>query len=172
MGRSALIPFKFLGLEGPLWINYATYSRTKISGSYNYWWVDIHSVGRYPHELQVVPFVLRFYGPSQRPIFTRTMPLMANRPPRLLGVCFYCGNALSSKAIDPSHLLTKDHIFPKRVRAEMNAKGLRGKCVDACRICNSTKGQLTLEEFRAVMAVRMQVIPVPEFKFAGEQREG
>lgn len=96
---------------------------------------------------------------------------MAKRIPRLLGVCFYCGNVLSKKAIDSGHLLTKDHIYPKRVRAEMNAKGLKGKCVDACRICNSSKGQLTLEEFRAVMAVRMQVIPVPEFKFAGEQSE-
>lgn len=94
---------------------------------------------------------------------------MVNRPPRLLGVCFYCGNALSKKAIDPNHRLTKDHVFPRRQRAELVAKGLKGKCVDACWKCNSTKGDLSLEEFRAVMAVRMQIIPVPEYKFAGEQ---
>lgn len=111
---------------------------------------------------------LKFPAPTRGLLGSRMFPKLL----KITGVCFYCGNALSRKAVDPSHRLTKDHVFSRRQRAELREKGLKGKCVDACWTCNCTKSDLSLEEFRAVMAIRNGVLGPVAYQFSGEQGEG
>lgn len=48
-------------------------------------------------------------------------------------LCFYCGY----------HATTKDHIVPK----SKGGKGLHNNTVPCCKLCNSTKSNLSQEEF-------------------------
>jgi len=81
--------------------------------------------------------------------------------------CFYCGRAtwsvpFKSRQKPYPDSLTKDHIFPK-------SKG--GKAtVPACYKCNQDKAALSLDEYLVVLAFRAGMIPLPEYKFAAEQR--
>ena len=75
--------------------------------------------------------------------------------------CFYCDRKLSRQK------KTRDHMQPK----SRNGSSARHNIVDACRDCNGTKGCLTLEEFRVVMAYRFGVLERPRFRFPGETRK-
>lgn len=68
---------------------------------------------------------------------------------------------------EPKNLLTVDHVNPLRIRG----KGGSTKCVPCCLECNQIKGQLTIEKFRAIMAVRKAKLRV-NFPFAGERLGG
>lgn len=72
--------------------------------------------------------------------------------------CFYCGEALSRKR------KTKDHKLP---RSKGGSNG-HNNIVDACRTCNGEKGNLLLEEFRIVVALRHGLVAPTNFKFPGE----
>jgi 5-methylcytosine-specific restriction endonuclease McrA len=74
--------------------------------------------------------------------------------------CFYCDQALSRAK------KTHDHLQPK----SRNGSNKPHNIVNACRQCNCLKGQLTLQEFRVVMAYRHGLVGEPEFKFPGEVR--
>lgn len=81
---------------------------------------------------------------------------------RRLGIlrCFYCDRLLSRTK------KTRDHLIPKSRQGSSKPHNI----VFACRQCNTLKGQLTLEEFRAVAALRFGVIGKPKFRFPGELR--
>lgn len=65
-----------------------------------------------------------------------------DEPKRLASLsCHYCGRPLAV------HGRTKDHVVPR-------SRGGRAT-VDACPRCNSWKGNLSLEEFRFLLAFRM-----------------
>jgi 5-methylcytosine-specific restriction endonuclease McrA len=83
---------------------------------------------------------------------------------RRLGIfrCFYCDRQLSRTK------KTRDHLTPK----SRNGSSASHNIVDACRQCNCLKGQLTLEEFRVVIAYRFGLLSKPKFKFPGELRRG
>jgi 5-methylcytosine-specific restriction endonuclease McrA len=72
--------------------------------------------------------------------------------------CFYCDKRLSRRTA------TTDHVIPRSKGGSDSPKNI----VDACRKCNCDKGCLTLHEFRAVMAFRVGVPKVKDFKFPGE----
>jgi 5-methylcytosine-specific restriction endonuclease McrA len=74
--------------------------------------------------------------------------------------CFYCDRPLSRTK------KTRDHLQPK----SRNGSNQPRNIVDACRQCNCLKGQLTLEEFRVVIAYRFGLVEKPKFLFPGEQR--
>ena len=74
--------------------------------------------------------------------------------------CFYCDRMLSRTK------KTRDHLQPK----SRNGSNARHNIVDCCRQCNCLKGQLTLQEFRVVMAYRHGLMDEPKFKFPGELR--
>jgi hypothetical protein len=71
--------------------------------------------------------------------------------------CFYCGKPLSRRRA------TKDHIIPRSKGGSDSQRNI----VDACRKCNTEKGNLLLEEYRQVVAYRLGVDPC-EFRFPGE----
>lgn len=73
--------------------------------------------------------------------------------------CYYCGVIMGKrKAKKP----TRDHVVPKFKGGTNKNSNIVWCCLD----CNRSKGSLTLDEFRAVLAVRNGwVIP---FMFAGE----
>ena len=74
--------------------------------------------------------------------------------------CFYCDRMLSySKK-------TRDHLTPR----SRNGSNQSNNIVNACRTCNCLKGQLTLDEFRMVIAYRHGLVDEPKFKFPGELR--
>lgn len=75
--------------------------------------------------------------------------------------CFYCDKILSRR------IKTRDHLQPKSRKGSNDGSNL----VDACRSCNTLKGQLTLEEFRAVMAYRAGEFKKMKLKFPGELRK-
>ena len=75
--------------------------------------------------------------------------------------CYYCGRKLTRQKA------TKDHMIPQ----SKGGSDLRSNIVDACRTCNGSKGNLTVEEFRLVMAFRAVVINRPAFKFPGELKK-
>ena len=71
--------------------------------------------------------------------------------------CFYCGKTLSrSKA-------TKDHIIPR----SKGGGDSQHNIVDACRKCNTEKGNLLLDEYRQVVAFRFS-LSASTFRFPGE----
>jgi 5-methylcytosine-specific restriction endonuclease McrA len=74
--------------------------------------------------------------------------------------CFYCDRMLSRTK------KTRDHLIPK----SRNGTNQSHNIVNACRQCNCLKGQLTLDEFRMVIAYRSGVVEKPKFKFPGELR--
>ncbi len=74
--------------------------------------------------------------------------------------CFYCDRILSRRK------KTKDHVIPK----SRNGSSARHNIVDACRDCNQSKGNLTIDEFRVVVAFRFGVVKRPKFRFPGELR--
>jgi hypothetical protein len=71
--------------------------------------------------------------------------------PVVRGKCFYCGKQ-TNKEGKPKHARyqTKDHVVPRSVmnstpRSERTPHGNRVVC---CRKCNSTKEDLTMQEFK------------------------
>lgn len=89
--------------------------------------------------------------------------------------CYYCGSALlgrgrKSKFYPKDHRATLDHVIPK-------AAGGRGEdnFVAACQACNEEKGCLSVDEFRAVVAVREGILKPEDIKkfwvFFGESDE-
>jgi hypothetical protein len=85
--------------------------------------------------------------------------------------CFYCGIKMvepPSGQIPPrfTHLRamrTRDHIIPRsKLKSEFSV------CVDACHLCNQTKADSTLEEFRAFVAMMMHK-KVEDVVFFGEK---
>ena len=73
--------------------------------------------------------------------------------------CYYCGEQLSRRRA------TKDHIVPR----SKGGSNEQTNIVDACRMCNSEKGRLSIDEFRLVMAFRKgHLKPVKTFRFPGE----
>jgi 5-methylcytosine-specific restriction endonuclease McrA len=82
------------------------------------------------------------------------------------GLCFYCGRAVWKAQGRPiTHDgLTKDHIIPKRLRF-----GRPSPQVKACFACNQDKKNLSLDEYRLLVAYRAGKIGLPEYKFAAER---
>lgn len=74
--------------------------------------------------------------------------------------CFYCDRQLSRQK------KTRDHVIPK----SRNGSNRPNNIVDSCRDCNCLKGQLTLEEFRVVIAFRFGLVEKPKFTFPGEMK--
>jgi hypothetical protein len=70
--------------------------------------------------------------------------------------CYYCGRDTTK------HGYTRDHIVPK-------SKG-GTETVTACESCNRMKSNLSLEEFRLLLAFRAELVPSARelLKFAGE----
>lgn len=84
--------------------------------------------------------------------------------------CFYCNQETvkyrSTKETPhaPPNGRTTDHLEPK-IRG---GRDLTPNFVTSCYRCNVDKSGLTLDEYRAAIALRMGLIAVPEFKFPGE----
>lgn len=83
--------------------------------------------------------------------------------------CFYCGRRVRVATTHhgvkhPPDIRTEDHIYPQ-------CRGGK-RTVTACLGCNQDKFSLTLDEFRVVRAFRAGLLPVPDYKFAAEQRVG
>jgi 5-methylcytosine-specific restriction endonuclease McrA len=79
-------------------------------------------------------------------------------PPRLRQ-CFYCGRKLSRLKA------TKDHMQPRSKGGTDAPRNI----VDACKRCNCEKGCLSLNDFKAVLALRQGLIKLPkEFLLPGE----
>ena len=83
--------------------------------------------------------------------------------------CFYCGRPVRKwkqrmYERPPVDMVTEDHVVPQC------RGGKNGKTVTACLECNQDKYRLSLEEFRVVRAFRAGLLPVPDYKFAAEQR--
>lgn len=79
--------------------------------------------------------------------------------------CFFCDCELTkSKGGKKRNSWTKDHLIPRG----RGGKGLKNNTVDACRSCNADKGNLTLDEYRIVLAFRWNLLELPDFKFPGE----
>jgi len=80
--------------------------------------------------------------------------------------CFYCnceifkGSRQHARKF-PKH--TWDHIIPK----SRTGRGQRGTIVPACLWCNSQKGNLTIEEYRVLLAFRYGWISNIPYKFPG-----
>jgi len=95
--------------------------------------------------------------------------------------CFYCGRPLYTraetkigsiidklipmvKALDRP-IVTLDHIVPRA-----RTKGMpNDRTVPCCGECNHAKRDLTLEEYRVLMAFRYGYISAVEWKFPGEE---
>lgn len=71
--------------------------------------------------------------------------------------CFYCGDQLSRRT------QSIDHMVP----LSRGGRNSYDNIVDACRECNTEKGCLTDEEFRAVLAYRRGLLTV-DMLFPGE----
>jgi 5-methylcytosine-specific restriction endonuclease McrA len=83
--------------------------------------------------------------------------------------CFYCGRRVhkwKQKMYErpPRDMITEDHVVPK-------SKG-GTKTVTSCFGCNQDKFSLSLDEYRVLKAFRAGLVPLPEYKFAAEQRGG
>jgi len=83
--------------------------------------------------------------------------------------CFYCGKKLRSVPSGYTQTLasdhkTRDHLIPKL----RGGKGLRKNTVPSCLKCNHDKDNLTLEEYRLIIAFRQGLIAAVSFKFPGE----
>lgn len=84
--------------------------------------------------------------------------------------CFYCGIQVyemperRNKHNYP--LKTWDHTIPKGRCGPLQQGGVT--MVVACEECNQTKGNLTIEEYRVLLAFRYGYISNVQFKFAGE----
>lgn len=70
------------------------------------------------------------------------------------GKCYYCGEPLlgrghRSNKFPRGNRYTKDHVVPKAMGG-----GGEGNYVAACEICNQEKGALSVDEYRAVVAMR------------------
>jgi 5-methylcytosine-specific restriction endonuclease McrA len=83
------------------------------------------------------------------------------------GVCFYCGRPVrkwKQKMYErpPLDMITEDHVVP------LCRSGSR--TVTACLGCNQDKYHLSLDEYRVLQAFRAGILPLPEYKFAAEQR--
>ena len=84
--------------------------------------------------------------------------------------CFYCGQPISRAAAtrDSKYQLSRDHLTPRS-----RGGGSKGpdNIVLCCFGCNQEKGQLTLEEYRAVRAFRQGLLAAKEqsFRFPGER---
>jgi 5-methylcytosine-specific restriction endonuclease McrA len=81
--------------------------------------------------------------------------------------CFYCGRSVREVKYQiyqtpPPDQRTRDHVIPA-------CKG-GAKLVIACLGCNQDKKDLSLDEYRLIRAFRAGMIPLPEYKFAAEQR--
>ena len=81
--------------------------------------------------------------------------------------CFYCGRSVwewkyRMYAATPPGARTKDHLHPR-------SKG-GTQLVTACHECNDEKRDMTLNEYRLIRAFREGLLPVPDYKFAAEQR--
>lgn len=72
--------------------------------------------------------------------------------------CFYCDRKLSRKNQSIDHLLP----FSR------GGRDVAGNRVWACQACNTLKGCLTVEEFRAVIAYRLGMLRKVRMKFPGE----
>jgi len=86
--------------------------------------------------------------------------------------CFYCGERMQRTNRRGKHSKlerTDDHVIPTS-RGGLRGP-LSGNIVHCHRKCNEDKGDKTLEEYRAIVAER-KGIPVEEFRFPGELREG
>jgi len=85
------------------------------------------------------------------------------------GHCFYCDREViyvrnTPGTPTPEYAATRDHVKP------IARGGRRGrKTVLACRGCNSDKGQLTLEEYRVVVAFRKGWLRNAGLRFPGEE---
>jgi 5-methylcytosine-specific restriction endonuclease McrA len=74
--------------------------------------------------------------------------------------CFYCGDPLTRKTG------TRDHLQPSSRNGTNDASNI----VLACKPCNASKGNMTLEEFRLIVAFRRGLLKaVPKLKFCGEE---
>ena len=88
--------------------------------------------------------------------------------------CFFCGTP-TVRGGQKHHdaMMTRDHLTP-RCRGG-DGRDPRNKVV-ACWKCNADKGQLTLDEYRMVIAFRWGVLKLEHLeqivKFAGEQDHG
>ena len=83
--------------------------------------------------------------------------------------CFYCGQVVQrveqiKGTRPPKYARTVDHIVPQC------RGGRKGPIVTACLGCNEDKHALTFDEYRVVVAFRAGLLPLPEYKFAAEQR--
>lgn len=84
--------------------------------------------------------------------------------------CYYCGIPtrkvhIGKGEVPPDNMRTVEHILPKA----RGGKGRHALKVIACRKCNEDKHCLTLEEYRAVIAVRKGLLKeLIELKFYGE----
>jgi 5-methylcytosine-specific restriction endonuclease McrA len=81
------------------------------------------------------------------------------------GVCFYCGNALGGVSNARQRKRTRDHLQPIARGGSSTTANLVWCCVD----CNGEKGNLTLEEYRLIVAHREGVIGNCDYKFSGEK---
>jgi 5-methylcytosine-specific restriction endonuclease McrA len=70
--------------------------------------------------------------------------------------CWYCGSQLfgKKKKHPVRHRLTFDHQTPRCRGGTAVAEDGSKNLVKACAACNLEKGSLTVEEFRAVVAIR------------------
>ncbi len=59
--------------------------------------------------------------------------------------CFYCGCDLLFTKKDHPHQRTVDHVIPESAGGD--------RFVDACRACNTLKGDNSIEEFREILGV-------------------
>lgn len=88
--------------------------------------------------------------------------------------CYYCGCELvkvehAAGVPVPPNAFSLDHRRP-RCRG---GRGLLKNKVPACYKCNLDKGNLTIEEYRVVLAFRANVIPQPTLaahRFFGESK--
>jgi HNH endonuclease len=100
------------------------------------------------------------------------MVLLTNGSPlgQSSSFCFYCGRPLRKVAfaphtIPPRDAATRDHLIPKRLRGKKDCP-----TVSACLVCNKEKNDLTVSEYRLLRAFRAGLVPLPEYKFAAEER--
>jgi HNH endonuclease len=100
------------------------------------------------------------------------MVLLTNGSPlgQSSSFCFYCGRPIrkvpvTKRAQPPEDLATTDHLIPKRLRGNKDCPK-----VFACLSCNQEKYNLTVSEYRLLRAFRAGLVPLPEYKFAAEER--
>jgi hypothetical protein len=81
------------------------------------------------------------------------------------GSCFYCGCDIGGTSNRHRRRRTRDHLQPVCRGGLSHENNLVWCCLD----CNGEKGNLTLEEFRLIVAHREGVIGNCDYKFAGEK---